>query len=94
MSLFSVIEDGKYQLINIMAIQKITNVSNIETTQEQWWITYNSETKIILQGPFGPFQCSGYTSSPHTMVIADTEAEVLEFIEQEGLTLEDTDDGI
>ena len=67
-----------------MAIQKITNVSNTETTQEQWWITYNDETKIILQGPF---QCSGRTSSPHIMVIADTEEELLTYIEENNLTI-------
>ena len=67
-----------------MAIQKITDVSNTETTQEQWWITYNDETKIILQGPF---QCSGLTSSPHIMVIADTEEELLTYIEENNLTI-------
>ena len=60
-----------------MAIQKITNVDNIETTQEQWWILYNDETKIVIEGPF---QCSGYTSSPNIMVIADTEEELLTYI--------------
>lgn len=67
-----------------MAIQKITDVSNTETTQEQWWITYNDETKIILQGPF---QCSGHTSSPHIMVIADTEEELLTYIEENKLII-------
>ena len=67
-----------------MAIQKITDVSNTETTQEQWWITYDDETKIILQGPF---QCSGYTSSPHIMVIADIEEELLTYIEENNLTI-------
>jgi len=63
-------------------IQKITNVSNIETTQEQWWIVYNDETKVILEGPL---QCSGYTSSPNIMVIADTEEELLTYIEENNL---------
>jgi len=65
-------------------IQKITNVSNTETTQEQWWITYNDETKTVLQGPL---QCSGRTSSPHIMVIADTEEELLSYIEENNLTI-------
>jgi hypothetical protein len=34
------------------------------------------------------------TMTVHHIFVADTEAEVLEFIEQEGLTLEDIDDGI
>ena len=65
-------------------IQKITNVSNTETTQEQWWITYNDETKTVLQGPL---QCSRRTSSPHIMVIADTEEELLSYIEENNLTI-------
>jgi hypothetical protein len=60
-----------------MAIQKIANVNNIETTQEQRWMLYNDETKIVIEGPF---QCSGYTSSPNVMVIADTEEELEQYI--------------
>ena len=67
-----------------MAIQKIANVNNIETTQEQWWMLYNDETKIVIEGPF---QCSGYTSSPHIMVIADTEEELLTYIEENDLII-------
>jgi hypothetical protein len=65
-----------------MAIQKIANVNNIETTQEQRWMLYNDETKIVIEGPF---QCSGYTSSPNVMVIADTEEELLTYIEENKL---------
>ena len=65
-----------------MALQKIANVNNIETTQEQWWMLYNDETKIVIEGPF---QCSGYTSSPNVMVIADTEEELLTYIEENKL---------
>jgi hypothetical protein len=65
-----------------MAIQKIANVNNIETTQEQWWMLYNDETKIVIEGPF---HCSGYTSSPNVMVIADTEEELLTYIEENKL---------
>jgi len=67
-----------------MAIQKITDVDNIETTQEQWWIIYNDETKTVL---LGPLQCSGYTSSPHVMVIGDTEKELLTYIEENDLII-------
>lgn len=65
-----------------MAIQKIANVNNIETTQEQWWMLYNDETKIVIEGAF---QCSGYTSSSNVMVIADTEEELLTYIEENKL---------
>ena len=71
-----------------MSIQKITNVNNIETSETDWWMLYDESTQIVSTGPM---RCSGITASPHIMVIADTEEEVLEFIEQEGLTLEDTD---
>ena len=67
-----------------MAIQKITDVDNIETAQEQWWIIYNDETKTVL---LGPLQCSGYTSSPHVMVIGDTEKELLTYIEENDLII-------
>jgi hypothetical protein len=67
-----------------MAIQKIANVNNIETTQEQRWMLYNDETKIVIEGPF---QCSGYTSSPNVMVIADTEEELLTYIEENDLII-------
>lgn len=67
-----------------MAIQKITDVDNIETVQEQWWILYNDETKIVEEGPL---QCGGHTFSPLIMVIADTEEELLSYIEENNLTI-------
>jgi hypothetical protein len=67
-----------------MAIQKITDVDNILTTQEQWWILYNDETKIVEEGPL---QCSGHTFSPLIMVIADTEEELLTYIEENNLII-------
>jgi len=72
-----------------MAIQKITDVDNIETTQEQWWIIYNDETKTVLEGPL---QCSGYTSSPHIMVIGNTEEELLTYIEENDLIIPNDDE--
>lgn len=71
-----------------MSYQVIQEVNNIETSETDWWMLYNESTQIVYTSPM---QCIGITASPHIMVIADTEAEVLEFIEQEGLTLEDTD---
>lgn len=67
-----------------MAIQKITDVDNILTTQEQWWILYNDETKIVEEGPL---QCIGHTFSPLIMVIADTEEELLTYIEENNLII-------
>ena len=72
-----------------MAIQKITDVDNIETAQEQWWIVYNDETKVVLEGPL---QCGGYTSSPHVMVIGNTEEELLTYIEENDLIIPNDDE--
>ena len=72
-----------------MAMQKITDVDNIETTQEQWWLIYNDETKTVLEGPL---QCSGYTSSPHIMVIGETEEELLTYIEENDLIIPNDDE--
>ena len=66
------------------AIQKITNVDSIETTQDEWWMLYNESTKIVFEGPL---QCSGITTSPDIMVIADSEAELLAYIEETGLII-------
>ena len=72
-----------------MAIQKITDVDNIETAQEQWWVIYNDEIKTVLEGPL---QCSGYTSSPHIMVIGNTEEELLTYIEENDLIIPNDDE--
>lgn len=64
-------------------MQVIPQPVNILTNQDQWWFIYNSETSLILQPPI---QCSGKTSSPHTMIITDTEAESEEYIIQNNLS--------
>ena len=72
-----------------MTIQKITDVDNIETAQEQWWVIYHDEIKTVLEGPL---QCSGYTSSPHIMVIGNTEEELLTYIEENDLIIPNDDE--
>ena len=72
-----------------MTIQKITNVSDIETIEEQWWFLYDESTEIVFQGPF---QCSGSTTSPHIMVIGDTEEELLTYIKENDLILPTEED--
>tara|TARA_R110000787_G_scaffold1014_6_gene3697 strand:+ start:792 stop:1019 length:228 start_codon:yes stop_codon:yes gene_type:complete len=67
-----------------MSIQKITNVNNIETSETDWWMLYNESTKIVFEGPM---QCIGITTSPDVMVIADTEEELLAYIEENGLII-------
>ena len=63
-------------------MQVIPQPVDILTNEVQWWFIYNSNTSLILQPPI---QCSGKTSSPHTMVIADTEAECEGYIVQNNL---------
>jgi hypothetical protein len=45
------------------------------TNQNDWWMIYDNDTKNII---IEPQQCSGYTSSPFTMVVSND----LENIEQ------------
>ena len=55
----------------------INNPQNFLTTEDQWWMIHNAETKKII---IEPHQCSGYTSSPFTMVIGDTKEELEQYI--------------
>ena len=59
-----------------MSIQIITEVNNIETDENQWWFIYNESTKIVIIAPE-----VGYVSasSPHIMVISDSEEELVEY---------------
>ena len=49
----------------------------IETTEQDWWMIYDVETLDVV---VKPQQCSGLTSSPLTMVVADTEEELEQYI--------------
>jgi len=71
-----------------MALQIINEVNGISTTTEQWWVIYNADTKIVIGNPM---QCVSYVASPHIMLIADTEEEILAYIEENGLTLPSED---
>jgi hypothetical protein len=53
-------------------MRSINQPNEVETTADEWWFIYD-ESALTLVIP--PQQCSGRTSSPHTMVICDTEAE-------------------
>ena len=62
----------------------VENVNNIITTETDWWMIYDADTnKVIIP----PQQCSGSTTAPYTMVIADTEEELNQFIVENGLIL-------
>jgi hypothetical protein len=49
----------------------------VHTTEQDWWMIYDADTKVIT---IKPFQCFGYTSSPMTMVISDTKEELDQYI--------------
>ena len=57
---------------------------NVETDQNQWWLVYEETSKNII---VEPQQCSGSTSGPLTMVVADTKEELDQFIVENGLIL-------
>lgn len=65
-----------------MAIQKITVVDGIEASETQWWFLYEEDTKELRDIPI---QCSGYISSPRILILADTEEELLTYIEENNL---------
>jgi len=71
-----------------MSIQTITEVNNIETDENQWWFIYNESTKIVIIAPE-----VGYVSasSPHIMVISDSEEELVEYIEDSNLIIPTSD---
>jgi hypothetical protein len=55
----------------------IPMVNGIITNETEWWMIYDTATlKVIIP----PQQCSGGTSSPYTMVIADTREELEQYI--------------
>lgn len=67
-----------------MAIQKITDVTDIVTDNDDWWMLYVESSKIVIEGIY---QCQGIVDSPNTMVIADTREELLAYITDNNLTV-------
>jgi hypothetical protein len=62
----------------------IENVTNIITTETDWWMIYDADTNEVI---IPPQQCLGETSSPYTMVIADIKEELNQYIADNGLIL-------
>jgi hypothetical protein len=52
-------------------------VDGILTNETEWWMIYNAVTNNII---VPPQQCAGGTSSPFTMVIADSKEELDQYI--------------
>ena len=59
--------------------------SEVYTNDQEWWFIYNSETKEII---IEPQQCSGYTSSPFTMIVTNSKEELEQYISENGLFIE------
>ena len=72
-----------YSNQNVNVEQVIPFPDEVHTTDQEWWMIYDADTKVIV---IEPLQCSGYTSSPFTMVIADTREELEQYITDHGLT--------
>ena len=68
---------------NVNVEQVIPFPDEVHTTDQEWWMIYDADTRVIV---IEPLQCSGYTSSPFTMVIADTKEELEQYITDHGLT--------
>jgi hypothetical protein len=58
-------------------INIFNNPKNVETDQNQWWFVYDEANKEII---VEPQQCSGSTSGPYLMVVADTKEELDQYI--------------
>ena len=58
----------------------------IETTQDQWIMMYDDETKKILMEPQ---QCSGSYTCAITLVVADTKEELDQYIVDHALVYPD-----
>jgi len=55
----------------------IDKPENFLTNGQEWWMIFESETRKII---VPPNQCSGYTSSPFTMIVANSKEECDQFI--------------
>jgi len=75
-----------YSNQNVNAEQVIPFPDEVHTTELDWWMIYDADTKVIL---IEPLQCSGYTSCPKTMVISDTKEELDQYIIDNKLLLID-----
>jgi len=64
-------------MIKVHSNQNSTLTENIHTTEEDWWMIFDPDSKKVI---VKPQQCSGYTSSPLTMVITETKEELNQYI--------------
>lgn len=75
-----------YSKQNLNNQDVIVSPDDVHTTEQEWWFVYDSTVNQIT---LSPLQCSGYTSSPLTMVVADTKEELEQYIIDNNLILPD-----
>jgi hypothetical protein len=54
-----------------------SNPKEIKTTENDWWLIFDYITKTII---VDVVQCAGYTTSPYTMVVCDSEENLNQYI--------------
>lgn len=69
---------------NIESEDVISTVSEIQTTEQDWWFIYDADTK---EGLSDPMQCKGFTSSPLTMIVSDSKEEIEQYITDNNITI-------
>jgi hypothetical protein len=62
----------------------LSTPQNIHTTDEDWWMIFDPESKKVI---VKPQQCSGYTSSPLVMVVAKSKEELDQYIVDNNLII-------
>lgn len=78
-----------YSNQNINSEAVISSPQEVHTTELDWWMIYDADTKVII---LAPQQCLGYTSSPLTMVVADSKEECDQYITDNDLVYSNNED--
>ena len=72
-----------------MAIQKITNIIDIMTDENDWWMVYDDESKEVFAGLLQLKTRTNCIVDTLIMIIADSKEELLTYITDNGLTISD-----
>lgn len=55
----------------------INNPQEFFTSQNQWWFVFDSNSSTLISPPM---QCEGFTTSPFTLCVSDSEEECWNYI--------------
>ena len=72
-----------------MAIQKITNIIDIMTDENDWWMVQDDESKEVFAGLLQLKTRTNCIVDTLIMIIADSKEELLTYITDNGLTISD-----